>query len=186
MSTTILNFKSVTVSAASKEEAVAQIEEQYFHVNGDATQSYKNAKAKHEGVWTEKDEKAFKLDYLEKKCKSCPGAGFAITVESAVADTRQRPYKIENVKSEGKRKFSTFYKWMDKSTNTVVCSVDTNKTDAENALKELYKNGSYKGNADLIKTKDVTEGNAVVATATYVPSKNTKPGTWTFFGIENA
>ena len=78
MSTTILNFKSVTVSAASKEEAIAQIEEQHFHVNGDATQAYKNAKAKHEGVWTERDEKAFKLDYLEKKVKSCPGAGYYI------------------------------------------------------------------------------------------------------------
>ena len=170
MSTTILNFKSVTVSAASKEEAIAKIEEQHFHVNGDATQAYKNAKAKHEGVWTDKDEKAFKLDYLEKKVKSCPGAGYYITVESAVADTRQRPYKIEDVKNEGKRKFKSFYKWVD----------------AKNAIKELYKNGEFRGDAKLIKTKDVVEGNAVVATAKYTPSKSTKTGTWTFFGIEVA
>ena len=185
MSTTILNFKSVTISAASKEEAIAQVEEQYFHVNGDATQAFKNAKAKHEGVWTEKDEKAFKLDYLEKKVKSCPGAGYYITVEAAVADTRQRPYKVEDVKNEGKRKFKSFYKWVD-ANDKVIVKVDTNKTDAKNAIKELYKSGAFKGDAKLIKTKDVVEGNAVVATAKYTPSKSTKMGTWTFFGIEVA
>lgn len=185
MSTTILNFKSVTISAASKEEAIAQVEEQYFHVNGDATQAYKNAKAKYEGNWTEKDDKAFKLDYLEKKVKSCPGAGYYITVESAVADTRQRPYKIESVKGEGKRKFKTFYKWIDNN-GKVVCKVDTNQADAKNAIKELYKNGEFKGDAALYKTKDVIEGNAIVATAKYAPSKSTKKGTWIFFGIESA
>jgi hypothetical protein len=34
MSTTILNFKKVEVVAASREEAVAQVENAYFHVNG--------------------------------------------------------------------------------------------------------------------------------------------------------
>ena len=49
MSTKVLNFKSVTVSAESKDVAIASIEEQYFHINGDATQAYKNAKAKQIG-----------------------------------------------------------------------------------------------------------------------------------------
>ena len=98
MSTTILNFKSVTVSAASKEEAIAKIEEQHFHVNGDATQAYKNAKAKHEGVWTDKDEKAFKLDYLERKVKSCPGAGYYITVDVGEMILRVFTETIEDAK----------------------------------------------------------------------------------------
>ena len=42
MSTTILNFKKVEVVAASREEAIAQVENAYFHVNGDATQAFKN------------------------------------------------------------------------------------------------------------------------------------------------
>ena len=174
MSTKVLNFKSVTVSA-----------EQYFHINGDATQAYKNAKAKHQGVWTERDDKAFKLDYLEKKGKSCPGAGYIIVVEAAIGDTRERPYKIEDVKSEGKRKFKSMYKWIDAEGKTV-CQVDTNKADAKNAIKELYKSGAFRGDAKLVKTKDVVEGNAVVATAKYTPSKNTKPGSYIAFGIENA
>lgn len=185
MSTKVLNFKSVTVSAESKDAAIANIEEQYFHINGDATQAYKNAKAKHQGIWTERDDKAFKLDYLEKKGKSCPGAGYIIVVEAAIGDTRERPYKIEDVKSEGKRKFKSMYKWIDTEGKTV-CQVDTNKADAKNAIKELYKSGAFRGNAKLVKTKDVVEGNAVVATAKYTPSKNTKPGSYIAFGIENA
>lgn len=183
MSTTILNFKSVSVVADSKAEAIAKIEEEYFHINGDATQAYKNAKAKHQGIWSDRDDKAFKLDYLEKKGKSCPGAGYLITVESAVADTRERPYKIEDIKNEGKRKFKSMYKWVTKDGKTV-CSVDTNKTDAKNAIKELFKKGELKEDVTLIKTKDVVEGNATVAVAHYTPSKNTKKGTWIAFGIE--
>lgn len=185
MSTTILNFKKVEIVAESKEAAIAQMEETLFHYSGDATQAYKNWKAKQTKGITERDTKEFMLDYLAKKSKNCPGSGFLITVESAVADTRERPYKIEDVKNEeGKRKFKTMYKWIDRETGVTVCSVDTNKADAKNALKELYKNGSYKGRADLVKTKDVVEGQAVVATAEYTPSKNTKNGTWIAFGIE--
>lgn len=184
MSTTILNFKKVEVVAESKEAAIAQIESTLFHVNGDATQAYKNWKAKQTKGITERDVKEFMLEYLAKKGKNCPGAGYLITIESSVTDTRERPYKIDDVKGDGKRKFKTFYKWIDKETKTVVCQVDTNKADAKNAIKELYKSGKYKGNAELVKTKDVVEGQAIVATAQYTPSKNTKNGTWLAFGIE--
>lgn len=185
MSTKILNFKKVEVVADNREAAVAQVEETLFHVSGDATQAFKNWKSKQTKGITDRDITEFMLAYLEKKGKSCPGAGYMITMESAVADTRERPYKIEDVKSEGKRKFKTFYKWMDTETKTTVCQVDTNKADAKNALKELYKSGAYKGDADLIKTKEVIEGQAVVATAKFTPSKNTKKGTWLAFGIQN-
>ena len=184
MSTTILNFEKREIVADSKEAAIEQVESTMFHVNGDATQAYKNWKSKQTQGITERDIKAFMLDYLAKKGKNCPGAGYMITIESSVADTRERPYKIDDVKGDGKRKFKTFYKWMDKATNTVVCQVDTNKADAKNAIKELYKSGEYKGNAVLVKTKDVVEGQAVVATAQYTPSKNTKKGTWIAFGIK--
>lgn len=184
MSTKILNFKKVEIVAESKDAAIAEMSENYFNYQGDATQAFKNWKAKQTKGITERDIKEFMLEYLEKKSKSCPGAGFLITVESAVADTRERPYKIEDVKSEGRKKFKSMYKWIDVDTKQVVCVVDTNKADAKNAIKELYKNGNYKGNAELVKTKDVIEGNAVVATANYAPSKNTKNGTWIAFGIE--
>lgn len=184
MSTQILNFKKVELSAESREAAKAEVESTLFHINGDATQAFKNWKNKQTKGITEREIKEFMLDYLAQKCKNCPGAGYMITLESAVADTRERPYKIEDVKGDGKRKFKTFYKWIDDETKTTVCQVDTNKADAKNALKDMYKSGKYKGNAKLTKSKEVVEGQAVVATATYTPSKNTKNGRFLCFGIE--
>lgn len=185
MSTKILNFEKIEVVAESKEAAIAQVEENLFHVNGDATQAFKNWKQKQNGGVTERMVKEFMLEYLEKKGKSCPGAGYMITVESSVADTRERPYKIEDVKNEeGKRVWKKQYKWIDKETGKCVASVDTNKADAKNALKELYKSGEYRGDAELWVTKDVKEGQPIVATAKYTPSKNTKNGTWLAFGIK--
>ena len=84
----IPNFKKVEIVAESKEAAIAQVEETLFHVNGDATQAFKNWKAKQTQGITERSIKEFMLEYLAKKGKNCPGAGYLITVESAVADTR--------------------------------------------------------------------------------------------------
>lgn len=185
MSTQILNFKKVEVVAESKDAAKAYVEDNFFHVSGDATQAYKNWKEKQSGAVTDRDLKEFMLEYLAKKTKNCPGAGYLICTDPAVIDTRERPYKIEDVKNEeGKRVWKKQYKWIDRVTGTVVCSVDTNKADAKNAIKELYKDGSYKGKADLFVTKDVEKGQPIVATAEYTPSKNAKNGTWIAFGIE--
>ena len=63
--TTILNFKKVEIVAASKEEAINQINDTYFHVNGDATQAFKNWKQKQNGAVTEREIKEFMLDYLK-------------------------------------------------------------------------------------------------------------------------
>ena len=181
----IMNFKRVEVVAESKKAAIDKINKELFHVQGDATQAYKIWLSKQVNGVTDRDKKAFMLDYLANKGKNCPGAGYIICVEPAIADTRERPYKIEDIKNEeGKRKTKRQYKWFDKATNTVVCSVDTNKTDAKNAIKELYKSGEYKGDANLVITYDVVEGQAVVATAKYTPSKNTKSGKYIAFGIE--
>lgn len=184
MSTQILNFKKVEIVAESKEAAVAQVEETLFHVNGDATQAYKNWKAKQTKGITEREVKEFMLDYLAKKGKNCPGAGYIITMDSAVADTRERPYRIENVKGEGKRKYKTTYVAVDVETGTTITKCDTNKADALNVMKELYKTGEYKGNFELHKVKEVIEGQAVVAKGYYTPSKNAKKGTYLVFGIE--
>lgn len=186
MSTQILNFKKLEVVMESRQAVEEYIAEYFGNYQGDATQAFRNWKEKQgtKGV-TDRDIKEFMLDYLAKKIKNAPGCGYMITLDAAVTDSRERPYKIEDVKNEeGKRKFKTFYKWIDSETKAVVCAVDTNKADAKNALKELYKTGEYRGDADLVKTKDVVEGQAVVATAKYTPSKNTKNGTYLIFGIE--
>ena len=186
MSTQILNFKKQEVVAESKEAAIEQIESTLFHINGDATQAYKNWKAKQgvKGI-TERDVKEFMLDYLERKGKSCPGAGYIITIESAVTDTRERPYKIEDVKNtEGKRKYKKVYQLIDKETGTILGECNTNKADAKNLAKEVVKNG-FKGKGSCKLAHKVVEGQEEVFTFEYAPSKNTKMGTYLAFGIEN-
>lgn len=183
----VVNFKRIEVTAATRKEAVAQIEKNYFHVNGDATQKYKMWAAKQVNGITDRDKKAFMLEYLATKGKNCPGAGYTICEQPAIADTRSRPYKIKNVKNEnGKRKTKKVLVWVDKETGVAVAKVQGTKTAAAKVLKELYKSGKYRGNAELEIHYDVIEGNPVVMTAEYAPSKNTKPGVWTAFGLENA
>ena len=53
-----------------------------------------------------------------------------------------------------------------------------------NAIKDLYKTGSYKGNADLVVKMEVTEGQSVLATSYYTPSKSTHSGKYIIFGVE--
>lgn len=185
MSTQIVNFKSIKVSAVSLDEAIASVED-HFHICGNATQALKNAKVKHTGTWTERDEKAWMLDYCNAKNHACPGTGFYYVIESAVADSRERPYKFENVKNEGKRKEKKTYTWIDDETGLPVVKVRTNKTDAENALKNLYKSGEYRGNAKCVITKEYIEGESVVSVAKYTPSTSARKGTWVFFGVEKA
>ena len=98
----IFNFKSFEVSAETKEAAVAQVEKENFHINGDATQAWKKFHEKNAKV-TSNDEKEFKLEYLKKKTKNAPGSGFIVTLSSAVVSTRERPWKVVDIKTEGKR-----------------------------------------------------------------------------------
>jgi hypothetical protein len=180
----IMNFKRMEVTGATKEEA---LESAPFGIQGDATQAYRNARKAHTGAWTDSDTKEFMLNYLAKKSKNLPGVGFSITIESAVADTRERPYVIGDLKNEqGARKYKTVYRWVDDETGKVISETDSTKADAKAAIKTLYTEGSYRGNAHLVMDKKCVEGQAVVATAKYTPSKSSRVGTYLVFGIENA
>ena len=183
MSTQILNFKKLEVVMESKEAVEQYVTDFYGHYAGDATQAYNNWRKKQTGAVTERSVKEFMLDYLAKKTKNAPGSAFIICTDSAVKDTRERPYKITNVKGEGKRKYKTTYVAMNDN-GTVDGKWDTNKADALNAIKEMYKSDSFKGSGNLVMTKEVVEGQAIVARYEYAPSKNTKNGTWICFGIE--
>lgn len=187
MSTQIVNFKKVELVAESKEAAKEMMAENYFKCFKDATQAYNLWTKKQNGVVTDKMVKEFMLDYLEKNTKMEAGLGCLITVDSAVKDTRERPYRIEKYKNEqGRRKFSRVYNWVDKDTQVVISTTDTTQANAMNAIKDLYKSGSYKGNADLVVSMEVTEGQSVLATAYYTPSKSTQAGKYIVFGIERA
>lgn len=207
--TQILNFKVMEVTGATKDEAIAKAP---FSVMGDATQAFKLWKKKQAHGITEADKKQFMLDYLSKKSKNVAGVGFVITQEAAVADTRERPYRIEDVKNEsGSRTYVTVYQIIDKATGAVIVETpvkhvqdkDKNgnllfnedgspkmvwksgtKAQAKEYAKALYTENDFRGDLICKYTKQVVEGEATAFTVTYTPSKNSKVGTYTVFGIE--
>lgn len=177
----ILNFKSEKISAASRSEAVKMVN---FSVEHDATPAYKRWLEKQEGDVTAFAERQFMLDYLEARSKNAPGIGFYITLESAVANTRERPYSIHDKKNEkGKRKMTTTYQLIGENREILGEATGT-KGVAKNLAKEIIING-YKGHIDCVLTKQVTEGENIAFTVDYTPSKGTRNGTWILFGIEN-
>jgi hypothetical protein len=182
METKFLNFKKVEVTGATKDEA---LEKAPFFIQGDATQAYKNWKKKQLNGVTEAGTKEFMLEYLAKKSKNAPGIGFAITIEAAVPDTRERPYTFKDVKNEqGKRKYKTTYQLVDKATGEIIASTQETKAKAKEIAKNLYKEKGYKGNIICTYTKQVAEGEPVAFEVTYTPSKSSKVGTYLVFGIE--
>ena len=177
---TYLNFKKLEVCGATKQEA---LDKAPFKVLYDATQAYRHWKEKQDTI-TESALRDFMQEYLQKKTKNAPGVGCSITVEAAVADTRERPYKITDVKNEkGKRKYSTIYTVKNRDTNEIVAKCDETKAKAKEMVKELYKNG-FKGRLVCSYVKEVTEGEPIAFYADYAPSKSTKQGVYTVFGIE--
>lgn len=180
----IMNFKRMEVTGTTKEEALAKAP---FEIMGDATQAYKNWKKKQVNGVTDADKKQFMLDYLAKKSKNVAGVGFSITIESAVVDTRERPYSIADVKNEkGARKYVTTYQLTDKSTGAVLAETSETKAKAKEIAKSLYTDKGFKGEIVCTYTKQVAEGEAVAFTASYAPSKSSRVGNYLVFGIENA
>lgn len=182
METKIVNFKKSEVFGATKQEA---LDAAPFNIMGDATQAYKNFKKENIGTAiTESMEKEFMLSYLAKKSKSTPGVGYSITVDAAVANTRERPYKITDTKNkQGRRKYKTTFVLTDKKTGVVKASTQETKAKAKEIAKDLYKKG-YTGELVCTYTKQVAEGESVAFTAAYTPSKSSNIGKYIVFGIE--
>lgn len=180
--TQIMNFKRMEVTGATKEEALAKAP---FDIMGDATQAYKIWRKKQLNGITDADKKQFMLDYLAKKSKNVAGIGFVITQEAAVADTRERPYRIDDTKNEsGARKYKTIYQIIDKANGSVIAETDETKAKAKEIAKALYTEKGFKGDLICVYTKQVVNGQPTAFEATYTPSKSSRVGSYLVFGIE--
>lgn len=180
--TQIMNFKRMEVTGATKKEALAKAP---FEIMGDATQAFKMFKKKQINGITDADIKQFMLDYLAKKSKNVAGIGFVITEEAAVADTRERPYRIEDNKNEqGARGYKTIYQLIDDATGSVLAETDETKAKAKELAKALYTEKGFKGSLTCRYTKQVVKGEPVAFRASYTPSKSSRVGTYLVFGIE--
>lgn len=189
MTQQVLNFKKVELTGTSKAEA---FEKAPFYIQGDATQAFKLWKGKQTEAITDRSMRDFMIDYLQKKSKNAPGIGFAITVESPVADTRERPWTIEDVKNEGKRTYKKVIQLLDAETGKVLGEVADHedkegkpvratKADAKELAKKLIKDG-FHGTIRGVSTKQVVSGEATLFTCKYTPSKSAKAGNWIVFG----
>ena len=178
----MMNFKRMEVTGATKEEALKKAP---FCIIGDATQAYKSWQKKQVNGITDADKLQFFLDYIAKKTKNAPGLGFSITVESAVADSRERPYTLLNKKNKsGARKYKTTYQLVDKATGSVLAETNETKAKAKEIAKSLYTDKGFKGNIVCTYTKQVIDGEPVAFEIEYTPSKNAKVGTYLVFGVE--
>lgn len=182
MTTQVLNFKKVEVCGFTRKEA---IEKAPFFVQRDATQKFKAWKKELDHGMTDKDVKEFCLEYLANHTKNAPGVGCSITIEAGVADTRERPYKVNDVKNEkGKRKYKTTYQLFDKKTGQLVAETNETKAKAKELAKKLYTEDGFKGNLICTYTKQVLEGEPVAFEVEYTPAKSSRMGTYLCFGIE--
>ena len=175
------NFKRVEVKAYTKAEAIDQVKDVFF-VQRDATQAWIKAG---EPSPLDKEFKVFCANYLEKHTKNAPGTACMITYRAGAADTRERPYKMNDVVNEkGKRKYVTTYLLKDKSTGEELAKTTENKKKAQELAKKLYIDGGFRGSIICTYTKEVAEGEPVAFTVDYAPSKSSKEGHYIFFGVE--
>jgi len=189
-------IKIETVKGFSRDEAFAKTE---LAKNGVALKFEATTAFKKDGKPEGRHLDAFASEYIEKKVKGAAGIGFSITNESGVADSRERPYKVTNIVTEGARTWKTVYQGFvgaDEKTGlggTLVLTKDT-KGDAEEAAKVYVTDNKVKVVVRLGKEvtgSKVKEGEtvkpgpaqSVAMVVDYTPSVNTTEGTYTFFGI---
>lgn len=177
----IKNFKRMEVTGATKEEALAKAP---FDIMGDATQAFKIWKKKQVNGITEADKRQFELDYLAKRSKNIDGAGFYIVEEAAVADTREHPYRVNDVKGTGAREYKKIYQLIDKATGRVIAETNETKAKAKEIAKALYTEKGFKGDLVCTYTKQVVNGEPIAFTVSYTPSKSSRIGTYHVFGFE--
>lgn len=153
---------------------------------------------KKEGKPTGKYLEAFAFEALDsRKLTDVAGVGGVIVVESGVADTRERPYKVTPVTTKGSRKWKMVYEGVvgaDKDGNggTIVFSKDT-KSEAETAGKAYVTENKVGLTVRVAKvvdgsidkeTKVKSAGQPIAMTIDYTPSINTAEGEYIFFGYE--
>ena len=172
------NFKQVEVKGYTKNEAMEQVP---FQVIKDATQAWKNAGKPMTGSAL----KEFMSEYLKANTKFAAGVGCSITIEPGVADTRERPYTVTDIKNEsGKRKYKTGIQGVNPNTGEILFVNFENKAAAKEMAKELYTNKGYKGDIHATYVKAVVEGETGAFDVVYTPSKSAKLGTYLAFGVE--
>lgn len=145
-------------------------------------------------------------EFLEAYTKSNKVSGVYIVVESASDDTRERPYKVINEATKGKRKSKTTYQvkeaelkvkyhnTKDEEGNDVLVPEVTVVSSGKVEGRAPKKDQAVKLMKDLIKqnkknyvieiVKEITEGQKFAAYGEYTPSKSAEVGKFLFAVVD--
>ena len=169
-------FKKFETIGTTKDEAIRNANPLNLRV--DATQAYK--KWAKENVTNEDNVKEWMKDYLKKKKFTMPNDGAYIVIQSAVTDSRERPYKVEKPKYEARTHTPVrVYVGRAQDTNEEIFTEKTSKA-AEQAAKEFVIENHV--GVDLVIETRMKEKNSLYAKVNYVPSKGTQPCKLLVFG----
>lgn len=140
----------------------------------DATTAWKKA-----GEPTDSDLTIFAEDYKAKK--KIDGGVFVITAIKGSPDTRNRPYKVQDIVNKGGRKYQTMYEVVvDTASGELVVDRHEKKNEARKAATAYTT--ANKITTIVRPAKVVKEGQARALVVKYVPSKDTQLGTYIIFG----
>ena len=170
-------FTKFETIGQTKDEAMKNSK---LNLRVDATQAYK--KWAKENVTNEDNVKEWMVEYLKKKKFNMPNDGAYIVLQSAVLDSRERPYKVEKPKYEARTHTPVrVYVGRAQDTNEELFTEKTSKA-AEQAAKEWVIDN--KVGVDLVIETRMKEKNSLYAKVNYVPSKGTQPCKLLVFGYK--
>jgi hypothetical protein len=172
-------FKKFEVIGTTKDEAIKQAAPLNLRV--DATQSYK--KWAKDNTTNEDDVKDWMKSYLKKKKWTMPNDGAYIVLQSAVLDSRQRPYEVVKPKYEKRtHSFEKFYVGRAQDTGEELFR-EKNAKAAEQAAKEWITENQV--GVDIHIEARIKEKNSLYAQVNYKPSKGTQPCKLLVFGYQS-
>lgn len=176
----IMYMKKLVINAASFNEAKEMAAEQGLTVVHDSTPTWKKVGMPIVGSQEFYD---FATDALKvNKLLDAKGVGVIVTLEPGAVDTRERPYKFNNVVSEGRRNYVTTFEVRRKDNGALIGRAGKKK-DAEKLAKKAMVEVKAPMVCHVIKTEK--NGNSLAFTLDYVPSVNAKTGTYVVFGNES-
>ena len=172
-------FKKFEVIGTTKDEAISNA--QPLNLRVDATQAYK--KWAKENATNEDNVKEWMKDYLKKKKLTMPNDGAYIVLQSAVIDSRERPYKVEKPKYDARTHSPEKFYIIRDMTNTEVNRAKTSK-EAEAIAKEYVT--EMKESVTINIEWVAKEKNSLFETVKYTPSKGTQKAKLLVFGYQVA
>ena len=174
MSEQVTVFKKFETIGETKDAAM---KESGLNLRVDATQAYK--KWAKENVTNEDNVREWMKDYLKKKKFTMPNDGAYIVLQSAVADSRERPYKVNKPKYDARTHSPEKFYILRDAAGGEVGRAKTSK-EAEQKAKEFVTD--FKESVNINIEWVAKEKNSLYATVEYTPSKGTQKAKLLCFG----